>query len=132
LCDADQKLLFNRFAQATPRTHIDYGGSGLGLFISRQLTHMHGGAIGFSSKAGVGSTFSFYIKSRRSSAVSQQDDKLDVAAELNTRAKIPFNNGDQSKASKNKNAKIDMSDLHILIVEDVRTAQCIDVFYPRF
>lgn len=32
-----QKTLFNRFAQASKRTHIKYGGSGLGLFISRQV-----------------------------------------------------------------------------------------------
>lgn len=31
----EKKKLFNRFQQASPRTHIQYGGSGLGLFISR-------------------------------------------------------------------------------------------------
>jgi hypothetical protein len=41
------------------------GGNGLGLFISRRLAELQGGAIGFSSKAG-GSIFSFYVKGRRS------------------------------------------------------------------
>lgn len=37
--DKDEKnLLFRRFSQASPRTHVQYGGSGLGLFISRELT----------------------------------------------------------------------------------------------
>jgi signal transduction histidine kinase/CheY-like chemotaxis protein len=74
--------LFQRFSQATPRTHVQvfvifppltsiaefhqYGGSGLGLFISRELTEMQGGSIGVQSAQGVGSTFSFYVKSRRS------------------------------------------------------------------
>jgi signal transduction histidine kinase/CheY-like chemotaxis protein len=65
LTDEERSTLFARFSQASPRTHIHYGGSGLGLFISRRLTEMQGGAIGLSSKYKHGSTFSFYIKARR-------------------------------------------------------------------
>jgi CheY-like chemotaxis protein len=60
--------LFNKFAQASPRTHVEYGGSGLGLFISRELTEMQGGQIGVHSKVGEGSTFAYYIKSKRAPA----------------------------------------------------------------
>jgi hypothetical protein len=62
----EKKLLFQRFSQASPRTHVQYGGSGLGLFISRELTELQGGEIGVSSEAGKGSTFAFYVKCRRS------------------------------------------------------------------
>lgn len=65
LDEHERKLLFQRFSQATPRTHVQYGGSGLGLFISRILTELQGGQIGVDSQKGVGSTFSFYIKSRK-------------------------------------------------------------------
>lgn len=68
LSDDEKKLLFIRFSQASPRTHIQYGGSGLGLFISRELVELQGGEIGVASKAGEGSTFAFYIKARRSTA----------------------------------------------------------------
>ncbi|KAL6904707.1 hypothetical protein GGI43DRAFT_287602 [Trichoderma evansii] len=65
LGDEEMKVLFQRFQQATPRTHVQYGGSGLGLFISRILTEMQGGQIGVSSQKDTGSKFSFYIQSRK-------------------------------------------------------------------
>ncbi|KAL5380926.1 hypothetical protein DPSP01_007462 [Paraphaeosphaeria sporulosa] len=65
LTEDERSNLFARFSQASPRTHIHYGGSGLGLFISRRLTEMQGGAIGLASEFNKGSTFSFYIKARR-------------------------------------------------------------------
>lgn len=65
LDDQEKKMLFLRFSQASPRTHVQYGGSGLGLFISRELTELQGGEIGVASEAGVGSTFAFYVKAKR-------------------------------------------------------------------
>ncbi|KAF2004483.1 two component histidine kinase 1 [Amniculicola lignicola CBS 123094] len=62
----DQRKLFARFGQATPKTQEKYGGSGLGPFISRKLCQLHGGDIGVSSKEGEGSTFGFFFKVRRS------------------------------------------------------------------
>lgn len=64
LTEDERGVLFTRFSQASPRTHIHYGGSGLGLFISRRLTELQGGAIGLSSEPKKGSTFSFYVKTR--------------------------------------------------------------------
>ena len=65
LTEDELKVLFHRFSQASPKTYKQYGGSGLGLFISRELTELQGGRIGVHSAAGKGSTFTFYVKSRR-------------------------------------------------------------------
>jgi CheY-like chemotaxis protein len=61
----EMQILFQRFKQASPKTHTQYGGSGLGLFIARLLSRLQGGEIGVTSTAGKGTTFAFYIKVRR-------------------------------------------------------------------
>lgn len=68
-----QKRLFERFNQATPKTGVEYGGSGLGLNVCRKLCHLHGGEIGVSSKEGDGSTFGFFFKVLRSSRASHDE-----------------------------------------------------------
>jgi signal transduction histidine kinase len=52
-------LLFQRFYRVEASSSI--GGSGLGLYISRQIIEAHGGRIWVESEAGVGSTFSFTL-----------------------------------------------------------------------
>ncbi|KAF7547760.1 hypothetical protein G7Z17_g7498 [Cylindrodendrum hubeiense] len=71
--------LFNKFVQASSKTHVKYGGSGLGLFISRRLTELQNGAIGVASEPGVGSTFAFYIQAFLPSEESRNE-ALAVAA----------------------------------------------------
>ncbi|KAK2600813.1 hypothetical protein N8I77_010320 [Diaporthe amygdali] len=73
LTEEEMKSLFQRFKQASARTHVKYGGSGLGLFISRRLCEMHNGQIGVASLPGVGSTFAFYVESRIPSEASLRE-----------------------------------------------------------
>ncbi len=52
-----QARLFQRFQQADGSTARQFGGSGLGLSITRSLAEMMGGHVGFTSEEGRGSTF---------------------------------------------------------------------------
>ena len=103
----EQGNLFTRFSQATPRTHIRYGGSGLGLFISKRLSELQGGAIGVSSQSDVGSTFMFFVATRVAAPLTPM--KPDNSKELSLE-KAPFKSAIPKAPSKLQYS--------VLIVED--------------
>ena len=94
---AEDKLnsVFECFTQESSSTTRKYGGTGLGLTITKQLIELQGGSINVSSKPGAGSTFSF-------SLILQKGNTNIIASKAVT--------GD-----KQSNA---FTDLQILLVED--------------
>lgn len=59
LSPAEQAMLFSPFSQVDGFITRRYGGTGLGLVVSKQLVELMGGTISVSSEKGVGSIFSF-------------------------------------------------------------------------
>jgi signal transduction histidine kinase len=59
----DIPRLFERFSRITNEATHSIAGTGLGLYIARQLVREHGGDITVSSKPGVGSVFSVKVPS---------------------------------------------------------------------
>lgn len=57
--------IFDSFNQASNETTRKYGGSGLGLTITKKLVELQGGIISLESEVAVGSTFSFMIKYKK-------------------------------------------------------------------
>ena len=104
----ETESLFQSFTQADPSTSRNFGGTGLGLVISRQLVESMGGDISIESKKGVGTTFlvRIYFKPPSSESSSTLSDDT-----LNT---------DQSVMSKNIASLINKK---ILLAEDNETNQ---------
>lgn len=57
-----QQVIFERFIQANSATTRKFGGTGLGLVITKKLLELHGSKIELESEEGKGAKFSFTLK----------------------------------------------------------------------
>jgi len=68
-----QEMIFESFAQADGSISRRYGGTGLGLTISRMLLTQMGGRIWMSSEPGKGSTFEFTVPLKLGAKIDEKD-----------------------------------------------------------
>ncbi|WP_028668962.1 PAS domain S-box protein [Runella zeae] len=77
------KLLFNAFSQVDTSSRKTFGGTGLGLVISKELCRLMKGEIGVESELGKGSTFWFTFETKETmiSPTQQKAENVEIVLE---------------------------------------------------
>jgi len=73
LTKEEQNKVFESFTQADASVTREFGGTGLGTTISKELVTLMGGNIGLSSKKGKGSNFWFEIPLERQAKIAKEE-----------------------------------------------------------
>jgi len=109
-----KETIFESFTQADSSTTRKYGGTGLGITISKQLAEMMGGGIGLESEVGVGSCFWFTAVFTRQ--------PIDEAGRIKREAEEVVDEGNVKDLRKSS---------RILLVEDYPTNQEVAMSHLR-
>jgi PAS domain S-box-containing protein len=118
--------IFEGFTQASNDTTRKYGGTGLGLTITKELVELQGGEISVKSKVGEGSSFIFWLKFKKDTAPQNEPEErkeqvtpdfpLEGIRVLLVEDNL-FNQMLAAKILENWHCKVDIADNGVIAVE---------------
>ncbi|MFD0692624.1 ATP-binding protein [Paenibacillus sp. GCM10027628] len=109
-----QETIFLSFDQGPPAISQRYGGTGLGLTISKQFIELHGGTIQLSSIPGIGSIFTFTIPLWQGLPDAVSETQIDSSAKM-----AGFSNGQAyQRTAPMEPRPADLQKPIILVVDD--------------
>jgi CheY-like chemotaxis protein len=79
----NQEKIFEKYIQAEKNTEGTYGGTGLGLNISKNLIALMGGKLSLHSEIGKGANFYFSLPFKISDQIVEDTDRKDIIREAN-------------------------------------------------
>ncbi|MBU2513987.1 response regulator [bacterium] len=113
--------IFNSFEQLDGGTNSSRGGTGIGLYITKQLVELHGSEIQVESEVGAGSIFRFQLKQALISEIRSERSTMPVSIIENQMPESNLLLGFTPLANKNKATKersTDESDVTVLVIDD--------------
>jgi signal transduction histidine kinase/CheY-like chemotaxis protein/class 3 adenylate cyclase/uncharacterized protein HemY len=106
------ETIFNSFEQADGSTQREFGGTGLGLSVTKQLVELHGGTINVTSEEGKGSIFTFTMPISKEKRSDIKESKYTSSDFVHT-----LSSSEEDMPVKQK-IKSDNEALKILVVDD--------------
>jgi len=107
LTKEEQKRLFQKLDQSSPKTHVKYEGSGLGLVISKALVEAQGGRLTLESEKYKGTKLAFFICVK----------KVDPPAKVPTSG-LAKSFSLKATLTSRRDPSLPDSNLNVLVVED--------------